>query len=130
MNVLGVGLIGGMKQRAGFARAGVSFENPDGLAGIGKLGLLCGPGGGTIVLLADFGDGDGEIVGGEMVGRQGGMIVVMTDVTQEKGSTRSIKVFHRQCAIWRPPGVKLGASCPAQSRSPPSFVLALRALEM
>ena len=129
-DVGGAGLIGGVEEGGGFARAGVTFEDADGVTGGGEFGLLGGPGGGAVVFTADFGDGDGEIVVGEGVGGEGRVVVVVADIAEEEGTLGGVETFDGDGALGGPPGVEVGAGGAAEAGAAPAFVVALRAFEM
>ena len=124
-----MGLIGGVKKGGGFAGAGVAFQNADDVASAREFGLLRGPGRGTVVFAADFGDGDGEIIVGEVVGVEGCVVVVVADVAEEEGAGGDVfKSFDGDGALRCPPRVKMRTGGAAEAGPPPAFVVALSTL--
>ena len=102
-------MISGMKEGCGFARARVAFEDADVFPSGSEFGLLGGPGSRAEVFAADFGDGDREIVVGEIVREERGVVVVVADVAKEEGTGGGVrKSFERKSPSGGPPGVEMG----------------------
>lgn len=87
----------------------MAFEDSNVIPGSSEFGLLGGPGGWPEVFAADFGHGDREIVVGEIVREERGVVVVVADVAKEEGTGGGVsESFERQSASGSPPGVEMG----------------------
>ena len=109
----------------------MAFQDTNSIAGAGEFGLLRGPGSRTVLFTTDLRDGNGEIVVGKPLGVEGRVVVVVANVTEEKGARGNIvKAFDWQGALRSPPGVEVGTRGAAEAGAPPAFIIALSSLVM
>ena len=107
----------------------MTFEDADGIAGGGEFRLLLRPRGRAEFFLSNFGDGDGKVVVGKALGGEGGVVVVVTDITEKEGPGGSVGEaglrLQREGAFGGPPGVEMAPGRAAEAGSAPAFVVAL-----
>ena len=124
--------VGRVQQRGRLARTGMALQDPHRLPRRGEPQLLLRPRRGTVFGAPQFGNRYRQVMPFERVRQCRRMIVVVADIAQEYGiARRPLKAFaaaHRRRRLRRPPGIEMTPSGPAQPRTPPAVVYALRAL--